>query len=210
MTAPERPFELASRLAARLCHDFSGAAGAIASGLDLLSDPTAPVAPDEALALARDGAQGLAAQIAFARAAFGAGGEPFANDALETLARSLFVSIRPTLEWIVDPASVPAAPGRVLLNFVQLAAGAAATGGLVRAQARQGPDGWRLRVEAVGPRVKLQPEVAAGLEGGGPGAGLAGRWVQAAFVRALVVETAGRCAVRAEAERIVFEAIVPG
>jgi histidine phosphotransferase ChpT len=201
--------ELAARLAARLCHDFANPAGGIQSGLDFLTDPDSPIPHDEALALIVESARTLSAQLAFARIAFGAGDETFAGDALEALARPLFESIRPTLVWAVEAAELPSVPARVLLNLVQLGAAALASGGDVTATAVSAIGAWRLSVDAVAPRARLYPETQAGLEGRPRGEGLAGRWVQGAFIHALVDAAGGAVSVAADAGAVRFTAILP-
>ena len=64
--------ELASLIAAKLCHDFISPSGAIMSGLDLLDDPTAQDMRDDALSLIKDSAKKMVALVQFCRVAFGA------------------------------------------------------------------------------------------------------------------------------------------
>jgi histidine phosphotransferase ChpT len=206
---PTSATELAARLAARLCHDFAGPAGGITSGLEFLADPDSPISRQEALALIEESARTLAAQLAFARVAFGAGEETFASSDLEGLARPLFETIRPTLAWSVEEPALPGIAARVLLNLVQLGGAALATGGEVRASASRSGAGWRLSVDAVGARARLYPEVQAGLEGRPRGEGLAGRWVQSAFVEAMTASKDGSLLVGADADAVRFTAILP-
>jgi histidine phosphotransferase ChpT len=206
---PVSSSELAARLAARLCHDFANPAGGIQSGLDFLADPASPIPRAEALALIEESARALSAQLAFARVAFGAGEEIFASSALEGLARPLFEAIRPALVWTVEAAALPGAPARVLLNLVQLAGAALASGGEVRVAAGQSGAAWRLVVDAVALRARLYPEVRAGLEGHPRGDGLAGRWVQAAFVHAVVCAAGGTVSAAADADGVRFIATLP-
>jgi len=201
--------ELAARLAARLCHDFANPAGGIQSGLDFLADPTSPIPREDALTLVRESARTLSAQLAFARVAFGAGEETFAGRALEELARPLFESIRPSLAWLVEEPELSGAPARVLLNLVQMAGAALATEGEVRASAALSEEGWRLCVDAVGSRAKLHPEVQAGLDGRPRSEGLAGRWVQGAFVHAMTVSAGGSVSVSADVDAVRFTATLP-
>jgi len=189
--------ELAARLAARLCHDFANPAGGIQSGLDFLADPTSPIPREDALTLVRESARTLSAQ------------ETFAGRALEELARPLFESIRPSLAWLVEEPELSGAPARVLLNLVQMAGAALATEGEVRASAALSEEGWRLCVDAVGSRAKLHPEVQAGLDGRPRSEGLAGRWVQGAFVHAMTVSAGGSVSVSADVDAVRFTATLP-
>ncbi len=201
--------DLAARLAARLCHDFANPAGGIQSGLDFLADPASPIPREDAVALIEESARTLSLQLAFARVAFGAGEETFASSALEGLARRLFETIRPTLVWAVEASALPSPSARVLLNLVQLAGAALASGGEVRVSAGRTGAGWRVSVDAVGPRARLYPEVQAGLEGRPRADGLAGRWVQGAFVRALASDAGGTVNVSADGDALRFTGILP-
>jgi histidine phosphotransferase ChpT len=201
--------ELAARLAARLCHDFANPAGGILSGLEFLADPDSPIPRQDALALIEDSARSLLAQLAFARVAFGAGEESAASDTLEGLARPLFEPIRPTLTWEVKAPALPGLAARVLLNLIQLGAAALAVGGEVRASAALVGGNWRLAVDAMGPRPRLYPEVQAGMEGRPRDEGLAGRWVQSAFVHAVAVAAGGTVSVKADVDAIRFTATLP-
>ncbi len=201
--------ELATRLAARLCHDFANPVGGIQSGIELLADPASPIPRHEALALVEESARTLSAQLAFARVAFGAGEETFAGGDLERLARPLFEQIRPMLIWSVEEPALPGMVARVLLNLVQLAGAALASGGEVRASAGRSGDGWRISVTAAGPRARLHPDVHAGLEGRPRGDGLAGRWVQGAFVQAVTTSAGGSLTAGVYGDAVRFEAILP-
>lgn len=205
----DSPVELASRLASRLCHDFNSLAGGILAGVELLLDPASPIPREEALSLVSESATTLAAQLAFARVAFGAGGTAIGVKELRTLAESLFVSIRPTLTWSVGALTLTAAAERVLLNLVQLAAAALALGGEVIVSADQGEAGARIWIDAVGPKARLHPEVAAGLGGLELSDGLAGRWVQGAYVYALVSSVGGDVSAEVREIGLKFIATLP-
>jgi histidine phosphotransferase ChpT len=202
--------ELASRLAARLCHDFMGPTGAILSGLELLDDASSPVPREEALSLVRDSARALTAQLTFARAAFGAADGEVGGEELESLARGLFEATRSTLDWDVPPRVLPGATARILLNLVQIAAAGAAAGGVVRASLRTwGDGGTRLVIEALGEKARLYPDVLAGLNGEAR-QGMAGRWVQGAFVHAIVAAAGGRVEAVSGSQGVTFTATIQG
>jgi histidine phosphotransferase ChpT len=171
-----------------------------------LADPASPIPRHEALALIEESARTLVAQLAFSRVAFGMGEDPIASAELEALARPMFEHVRPTLVWAVDAQALPGVAARILLNFVQLAGAALATGGEVRASATTVDRGWGIVVEASGPRARLHPEVEAGLEGHPRGDGLAGRWAQGAFVQAIAVAAGAAIWVEAEDQAVRFKA----
>ena len=205
------PEELAAKIAARLCHDFMSPASGIISGLDLLDDPRAKDMRDEAMDLIASSARKLVDSLTFARVAFGAyaNAESFDSRELETLSQGVFAHVRPQLEWAVEAPSLSKAAARALLNMVQIAAGALATGGVARVTAKI-DEGWvAVVIEATSPKARLHPDVAAGLRGEQLTEGLAGRWVQAYYLHALVHSAGGMVAAEVGEERILFRAAVP-
>jgi histidine phosphotransferase ChpT len=212
-TAPQAalaPEELAAKVAARLCHDFLSPASGIMSGLDLLEDPSAKDMRDEAMDLIASSARKLVDSLTFARVAFGAyaSAEAFDSRELETLSQGVFAHVRPTLEWAVEAPTLPKAAARALLNLVQIAAGALATGGVATVTAKV-ENGWvAVLIDAAGPRVRMHPDVVAGLKGEPLGEGLAGRWVQAYYLHALVTAAGGMVAAEVGEERVLFKVAV--
>ena len=87
MTETASPTDLATLVAAKLCHDFISPAGAVVSGLDLLNDPSAQDMRDDALGLIDQSARKMVALVHFARVAFGAAttSEKFDGRELQTL-----------------------------------------------------------------------------------------------------------------------------
>jgi len=209
--APD-PADLAAQLAARLCHDFISPASAIASGLDLLEDPTAQDMRDDAMGLISQSARKLVSLLAFSRVAFGASAtaENFDPRELETLARGIFAHVRPELEWAVEAAALNKAAARATLNLVQIAAGALPTGGVARVRAVEAEGRFAISIEALGARARLRPEVVAGLRGEAlPEGALGGHWVQAFYLHSLVKAAGGQVAAEVAEERVSFAAWVP-
>ncbi len=203
--------ELAAKLAARLCHDFMSPASGIVSGLDLLDDPSAKDMRDEAMDLIASSARKLVDLLTFSRVAFGAyaSAESFDARELEGLSKGVFAHVRPELEWAVEASQLPKAASRALLNLMQISAGALATGGLARVTTSEAGGAITVLVEAKGPRVRLHPDVAAGLAGQALTEGLAGRWVQAYYLHALITAAGGTIAVEPGQEQIAFRAVIP-
>jgi histidine phosphotransferase ChpT len=206
-----RPAELAAYLAARMCHDFISPASAISSGLDLLEDPSAQDMREEAMGLIINSARKLADQLSFCRVAFGASASAETFDAreLEKLAQGAFSHMRATLDWQVDAPSVNKPAARTLLNLAQMAGAALPTGGEARLRAVQEGDALVVAIEAEGARVRLRPEVLAGLRGEAQGEGLHGHWVQAYYVHLFVADAGGRVFADVQDDRVVFAATLP-
>jgi len=134
-----RPAEIAAYLAARMCHDFISPASAIASGLDLLEDPSAQDMKDEAMGLIVSSSKKLADLLSFCRVAFGASASAETFDArdLEKLARGVFDHMRAELEWTVDAPALNKPAARTILNLAQMAGAALPTGGAAKVRAVQ-------------------------------------------------------------------------
>jgi len=206
---PPRPGDLAGQLAGRLCHDFISPASAINTGLNLLDDPTAQDMREDAMELIAGSARKLMALLEFSRAAFGtsSGAESFDSRDLETLAQGVYTHVRPELEWDVEPQSLDKVPARALLNLAQIGAGALATGGKARLFARRDGEILHVGLEASGPRVRLKPEIEAGLRGQPlPEGCMAGHWVQAYLLFGLV---GGRITVDLTEDRLAVDIRLP-
>ena len=182
---------LPERLADRLCHDVLSSAQAIASGLDLLTEATSAAERDEATAFLAEAVAAQRTKVRYARYAYGPAGAGIQTSELKSLAQALFADIRPTLDWAVELTVLGPAAARGLLVLLQIAADALAAGGraTVTAQAEGGL--LRVEVDAAGPRAAVRDEVRGGLSGAPFQAGLGGRWVQGAWVAALVAEASG-------------------
>ncbi|MDX5392470.1 MAG: histidine phosphotransferase [Caulobacteraceae bacterium] len=204
--------QVAAFLAARMCHDFISPVSAIVSGLDLMDDPEAQDMREDALGLIAASGRKLAQMLAFTRVAFGASAsaETFDPRELETLAQGVFGHMRADLNWIVEAQSVNKASARTLLNLAQLAGAALPLGGQTTVRAADDGQATVIAVEAVGPKARLRPEVAAGLKGENlPDGLLHGQWVQAYYVSLFVSEAGGRVFAEATDEKITFAATLP-
>lgn len=208
---PPRTAEVAAYLAARMCHDFISPASAIVSGLDLLEDPTAQDMREDAMNLIGASARKLADLLAFTRVAFGASAsaETFDVRELEKLTQGVFGHMRAELDWSlsVDAANKPAA--RTLLNLAQMAGAALPMGGAAEVRAVRRDDAVAIAVEAKNGRVRVRPEVLAGLKGEPRGEGLHGHWVQAYYVHLFIGDAGGRLFAEANDEKVVFAATIP-
>jgi histidine phosphotransferase ChpT len=190
---PPSPAELAAHLAARLCHDLITSAGAIVSGLELLDDPDAQDMRDDAMGLIAGSAKKLVALLSFDRVAFGASAaaETFDARELERLTADVFAHIRADLDWAVEAAAVSKPVARLLLNLAQIGGGVLPTGGTARLTVTSADGESEVCLRAEGPRARLREEAADGLAGLPLGDRLAGHWVQAYYVSALVAAAQG-------------------
>jgi histidine phosphotransferase ChpT len=208
---PVSAADLAARLAARLCHDFISPASAIVSGLDLIEDPEQQDMREEAMGLIAASARKLAALLSFSRIAFGgsAAAESFDVRDLESLTRAVYEHVRAELDWSVQPAALDKPAARALLNLAELGAAALPVGGVASLRATAEDGAVRLSMRAQGPRVRLRAETADGLEGRPFEQGMAGHWVQAYFLKAIVTQAGGQIDYSVDEEAVCVNVVLP-
>ena len=185
--------ELASHIAAKLCHDFISPAGAIVSGLDLLKDPSAQDMREDAMGLIEASARKMVAIVNFARAAFGAAttAERFDGEELKRLTEGMFEHMRAELSWALDVPIFEKPEARALLNLAYLGGSALPSGGQATVAVRRDSDALWMAVEARGARARLKPEALVGLRGERLIDGLAGQWIQPFWLSRVVADAKG-------------------
>jgi histidine phosphotransferase ChpT len=200
--------ELASLIAAKLCHDFISPSGAIVSGLDLLNDPTAQDMRDDAIALITDSARKMVALVQFCRVAFGAAttAERFTPDMLRGLVDGVTHGGRATLDWRLEVTDFSKPQARALVNLAYLTVGALPMGGQAVVTARAEGSGIALEGIAEGARARLKPEATTGLAGQPLTEGLAGQWVQPYWLWLTIHQARGTLSVEASEGRVLLAA----
>jgi histidine phosphotransferase ChpT len=208
---PAEGTELATLVAAKLCHDFISPSGAIVSGLDLLNDPTAQDMRDDALGLIAQSAQKMVALVHFARVAFGAAttSERFTARELKDLVAGMTDGGRATLDWRVADGDFSKPQARALVNLAYLTVAALPLGGEAVVQSRVEDGRLYLEGFAVGARARLKPEALAGLKGERLTEGLAGQWIQPYWLWLTVREAGGELHLEVEDGRVVMVARMP-
>jgi histidine phosphotransferase ChpT len=203
--------DLAAFLAGRLCHDLMSPASALASGIDLLGDPSMEGMREETLDLIGKSARKLIDLLEFCRVAYGASAsaELFDAEKLGAVVARLFTHMRPDLVWDVPPGGVSKPAGRAMANLAQIAGAALLTGGVVTVRLTTLEGLASLTVEGEGPRVRLRPEILGGLEGGGYGEALPGHWVQGYYVRQFLADAGGEIAIDVGEGRAAFTIKLP-
>jgi len=200
--------ELASLIAAKLCHDFISPSGAIVSGLDLLNDPTAQDMRDDALALITDSANKMVALVQFCRVAFGAAttAERFTGQELRALVDDVTHGGRARLDWRLEVTDFDKPQARALVNLAYLTVGALPMGGQAVVTARTEGSGVVLEGIAEGARARLKAEAVTGLAGQRLTEGLAGQWVQPYWLWLTLHQQGGSLNVEAVEGRVVLSA----
>jgi histidine phosphotransferase ChpT len=184
---PECPeTRLARLLAARLCHDLSGAVGGLTGTLDLIEH----AGDTEMLDMARETGVALRQRLRLLTAAWGGPTDGYPADAIIALLAGapVFPRVRFAAEGLAPDGPLPAAIVPIALNAALLAAEALPRGGMVHLSG----DAGGLVVLPDGPVVAWPPALLAQL--GGAAEPLAGgpRQVVAPFLLALVAEAGWR------------------
>jgi histidine phosphotransferase ChpT len=150
--------ELASLVARRLCHDFAGPIGAIATAVELLATEDNA----EIRGLIGDSARGLAAALRLYRVILAPGDAPMASHEAEALLRG-WVTTREglSLDWQVPPGLIDAPHTATLLGLSLIACEALSRGGTLVV----GED----HVAAEGPNLRFDNEVRDAFAGNGNG-----------------------------------------
>jgi histidine phosphotransferase ChpT len=158
--------DFASLLCSRLCHDLLNPVGAIGNGLELLVDEQDPGLRRQYLELVADSVAVAQARLKYYRLAFGAAGsigERLAAAEVRGLIEALAqMNGKLVFGWMADDAELPRGAIRILLNLTLIALDALVRGGRLDIAVEAG----EIVVRAEGPRLVLDGEIRAALEGG--------------------------------------------
>ena len=200
--------DFASLLCSRLCHDLVGPVGALYNGVELLADEDDPEMRQRCVELVAESAQHTAAKLKFFRLAFGAAGG-FAAEVDTSEAKAALEGLyagdkRMELGWMVGPPAPPKGAVRILLVLAMTAGDALVRGGRLSVGAERYPAGLDLAVRAEGPRIIMDDELRAALEGRTAMDAVTPRAAPAFLVRSLVDEAGGKLRVSTTDDALVF------
>jgi histidine phosphotransferase ChpT len=169
--------ELASLVARRLCHDFAGPIGAIATAVELLAVEDNA----EIRGLIGDSARGLAAALRLYRVILAPGDTPVTSHEAETLLRG-WVDTREglSLDWQMPPGLIDAPHVATLLGLSLIACEALSRGGTLVVSEDH--------VAAEGPNLRFDSEVRDAFSGTGT-VGTTGSSPRASLARLVVAHT---------------------
>ena len=186
--------DLAALLCSRLCHDLLSPVGAMNNGLELLADETDPAMRARCIDLLNESAAAADNKLKFFRLAFGAAGgfgptvDP--TDA-RAVAQGLVEDARTKLVWDVPEGPLPKAAVKILLNMVLIAREALVRGGTLAVGAESRDGETEIVVRAEGPKLVLDAQVRAALEGGLDPAQIDSRTAAAHMVQTLAQRGGG-------------------
>ena len=202
--------EFASLLCSRLCHDMLSPVGALNNGVELLVDETDPEMRERCLELLAESARVTANKLKFFRLAFGAAGgfgdliDPReAQVAIEGLLTS---DGKIQLGWMINQSALSKTAVKVLMNLALIAGDALVRGGRLDVGAERRGNTTEIAIRAEGPRLAVDPEIAATLNGEIEEAALTPRAAAAWLARSLSLENGGNVQVAIEDGVLVFGA----
>jgi histidine phosphotransferase ChpT len=160
--------KVAQLLCSRLCHDLVSPAGAVNTGLELITEGAAVAAAEraEAMTLVAKSARQVTRRLAFYRLAFGAGEGPRSLTEAMNAAADLLADGGVTLSPPERGAAAPtlSADGmRLLLVLILVAAGTLPCGGTVTVDVAALPEGVGIALTAAGRGAALRDDLRAAL-----------------------------------------------
>ena len=151
-------------LTARICHDLVGPVGAIANGVELLTDNLVKTDP-EVVQLIASSARSASQRLQYFRTAFGSGNALSSTRALadaRALALTLAEAGKVTVDWPAPDADAETAAGRpvakTLLNLLLVAHECLPRGGAIRVRIDMLAGALQVVIEAVGQQARLADE----------------------------------------------------
>ncbi len=208
-------YQLAALLCSRLSHDLTGPVGAVANGIEMLSDNSDPDMQRQSVELLSFSAAETSRRLQFYRLAFGAAGGIGATSGLadaRRIAMAFFQERKQTLTWpeYASTEMLPQTGIQLILNMLLLAAEALPRGGAVDFSGVQSAGRLGVCVTANGKNAGLRPEDRKALELAIPSEELDARTVQPYFAATLsgVINAELRCRFE-EAGDVILTASVP-
>jgi histidine phosphotransferase ChpT len=161
--------DLAAMLCSRLCHDMLSPVGALANGLELLSDEQDPEMRARCIELLEQSARISADKLKFFRLAFGAAGgfgEAIPIDEAQAVINALAADAkRVEIHWAITESSLPKPAVKVLLNLAQIGLDALVRGGTLDIGAERREGAVEIVARAKGDKIAFDETIGRALQG---------------------------------------------
>lgn len=161
--------DLAAMLCSRLCHDMLSPVGALANGLELLSDEQDPEMRAKCIELLEQSARISTDKLKFFRLAFGAAGgfgEAIPIDEAQAVINALAAdNKRLTINWAIAEPSLPKPAVKVLLNLAQIALDTLVRGGTLDIGAERREGAVEIVARAKGDKIAFDDTIGRALQG---------------------------------------------
>ncbi len=207
--------ELMALMASRICHDLISPVGAIANGIEILTEENGADGDAEMRAQAVDliaqSAEQAARRLTYCRMAFGAAGGAGAqidlNEARK-VATELLAGGKVTLDWRLPAGGAGRNVAKVSLMLVAMGADCLARGGNLVVEGRSQGDKFEVSVRAIAERLSLNPSLAAALGGALPMAQVDAKLAPAVYAGNLARGAGGFVQLVEESGAILLDALV--
>ncbi|PRY21890.1 histidine phosphotransferase ChpT [Aliiruegeria haliotis] len=158
---PRTSVDLSALIGSRICHDLISPIGAIGNGVELLSMSGANLGPE--LSLISESVANANARIRFYRIAFGHGGQGqgVGRSEIQSVLKDMYQGSRLKITWSVG-AECRRDDVKAAFLALQCLETAMPFGGEI--EISRDEEGWK--VAGTSPKLKLDPEVWAALQGG--------------------------------------------
>ena len=204
-------YDLAALLCSRLSHDLTGPVGAVANGVELLSEDEDPEMQAQSLELLAFSAAEVSRRLQFYRLAFGAAGGLDATTSIgegQRTAEKFFTDRKQDLHWpesSQDQLALPQAAIQLLLNLVLLGGEALPRGGVVSVEIAKKGMTSNFSITATGKQAGLRDDDLAALRAETAVPDLDARTVQPYFAARLAASLSGQISVEMpESDKIVI------
>lgn len=205
--------DLAALLCSRLCHDMLSPVGALANGLELLSDEQDPEMRERCVELLEQSAKISTDKLKFFRLAFGAAGGfgenvpvEEAQDVVNALAAD---KKRIQLNWAITENSLPKPAVKVMLNLSQIALESLVRGGTLDIGAEKRDGNIEIVARATGPKIAFDEIIGQALQGDISPAEITSRTAAAHMIALLAEEIGGGLQYAVTDEALVLGAVLP-
>lgn len=205
--------DLASQLCSRVCHDLVNPIGALANGLELMSQETDPEMRDRCVGLLEQSVRAGSDRLRFFRLAFGGGTASTdavsLSDVQGAVAALVGENERITVEWAVGSDSLPGMATKALLNLALIGSEALVRGGTLEIGAETSDEASEIVVRAAGKRIVFDDQVGRALDGALPAEELSSRTAPAVLIQRLAGKSGGGIQYAVDDEALVLGAVLP-
>lgn len=205
--------DLAAMLCSRLCHDMLSPVGALANGLELLSDEQDPQMRARVIELLEQSARISTDKLKFFRLAFGAAGgfgEAIPIDEAKSVIDALASDAkRVEIHWAIADPSLPKPAVKVLLNLAQIALDSLVRGGTLDIGAERRDGAVEIVARARGDRIAFDKTIGRALQGDLPPAQITSRTAAAHMIAVLAEEMEGGLQYKLGDGALVLGAVLP-
>lgn len=203
---------ISALLCTRLCHDLIGPAGAVANGVELLSENPSNV-DGEVLDLIQHSASETTRRLKYFRTAFGVPADGQTLAASRVIADDYFATGKITLDWsdalLENPTPPPPLLIPLMLNLIICGAETLPRGGRIAIDGAPGGGGFALRIKAAGETIKVDDDILLSLSGDRDPATLEARGIAPYIAARLASAAGGRIEATPSAESMDFAVTLP-